>query len=261
MEMPDAETLGKWLKDPNMRDFAVALIFASFVAYRTATMKGVIGQVSNLVLDRLDKRGPGVIAGIDDRLKKREAYRLAMNKYKRELSEWKARMALGAQAQEYPRPTIDWTEASWLEATIPQERPGPFMEFNAYVYSRGYAPGMEFPPSVRDDYYKEVDHRMKLIVRWDENKAEQLRLYNGYLLKQYILQQQWDEAAAIALDEPAPVRPDAPDRMRYLEEPTADEIAFAGTVGFIIALKPELLTETLKGIGRILQGIGEIVPG
>ena len=43
-------------------------------------------------------------------------------------------------------------------------------------------------------------------------------------------------------------------------EPSLDEIALFSTVAFMIALKPELLTETLKGLGEILKGIGEIVP-
>lgn len=43
--------------------------------------------------------------------------------------------------------------------------------------------------------------------------------------------------------------------------PDAEEVLLFSAVAFMIALKPEIFTETLKGIGSILQGVGEIVPG
>lgn len=47
---------------------------------------------------------------------------------------------------------------------------------------------------------------------------------------------------------------------RLLEPPTAAQTAAIGAAGLLIGLHPEIIPETIKGLGEILKGIGEIVP-
>ena len=69
-------------------------------------------------------------------------------------------------------------------------------------------------------------------------------------------QETWDAAYAGYL-EYRPVKPQPPPIL----VPTTDERIMYAWLGFMIGYYPELIPEMIKGLGNIISGIGEIVPG
>lgn len=146
-------------------------------------------------------------------------------------SKAKARDEITRLTKEYNKAHAKWETA--MEVTS-RPRPEDFMPFDIFLVTLGYKIGMEFPPEVNEHYWVNFNHVRDLQARYDHY------------------------AAIVAEGEPQ-IDP-AVELWREVIEPSELKAIELAVIAFAIGMKPELLTESIKGIGEIIKGIGEIIP-